>query len=88
MTFGMYSLFAKTQFEKQWEYDLAMQTLENMMGTYRGFYRFPAFNQELIRYAQETTSPKDMDALFQHMIEWMGNYTQASSSAKAASLNH
>ncbi|MEO0339489.1 MAG: DUF4932 domain-containing protein [Bacteroidota bacterium] len=88
MTFGMYSLFAKTQFEEQWEYDLAIQRLENMMESYRGFYRFSEFNQELIHYYEHTNSPEDMDALYQHMIKWMGNYTQASSSAKAASLKH
>ena len=83
MTWGIYSLFALEQFEG-WEYDYAVSRVENMMADYRGFHRFPAFNQELINYHRQSANPKDMDALFVHMLDWMESYSSASANTSAS----
>jgi hypothetical protein len=67
MTWGLFSLFLADAFPKQ-KTEFAMKECEEVMVN-RDFYRFPEFNQELLRFyrANQNSSGEQLQS---HMMKW------------------
>ena len=70
MTFAAYALFL-TETLPEADQEVAIQNVEEMMVDRRGFVKFPAFNQELLRLYQEREEGQTVTDLYPAVLGWV-----------------